>query len=239
MPQWAGRAGTSCATSTPTNERALVDPENERYWMGPQFEGDCGGVDLYVGGAEHAVLHLLYARFWHKVLVRPGPCLLVRAVPSPDQPGHDPGRGVRRRPRSLRRCRRGRRARRRLLVRRSIGSAASSARWVRACATRSPRTTCIAATAPTPCGCTRCSPDPSTRAVPWDTKAVVGVFRLLQRIWRNVVDENSGVDHRQRRCPGPRHAAGPAPCHRTPYAPAWKACGSTCRSPGSPSSTTT
>src|SRR5438067_319541 len=46
----------------------MVDPENERYWMGPTSPGDCGGVDLYVGGVEHAVLHLLYARFWHKVL---------------------------------------------------------------------------------------------------------------------------------------------------------------------------
>ena len=47
---------------------ALVDPANEKYWMGPQFDGDSGGTDLYVGGMEHAVLHLLYARFWHKVL---------------------------------------------------------------------------------------------------------------------------------------------------------------------------
>jgi leucyl-tRNA synthetase len=46
----------------------LVDPENEAYWMGPRDSADCGGVDLYVGGVEHAVLHLLYARFWHKVL---------------------------------------------------------------------------------------------------------------------------------------------------------------------------
>ena len=46
----------------------FVDAAAEKYWMGPRDAEDTGGVDLYVGGAEHAVLHLLYARFWHKVL---------------------------------------------------------------------------------------------------------------------------------------------------------------------------
>jgi len=68
MPNWAGSCWYELRYLDPTNENAFVDPEVERYWMGPQWPGDCGGVDLYVGGVEHAVLHLLYARFWHKVL---------------------------------------------------------------------------------------------------------------------------------------------------------------------------
>ena len=72
MPQWAGSSWYQLRYIDPTNADALVDIENERYWTGPRpdahGEGDPGGVDLYVGGVEHAVLHLLYARFWHKVL---------------------------------------------------------------------------------------------------------------------------------------------------------------------------
>lgn len=59
MPQWAGSSWYYLRYIDPHNDKQLVDPEKERYWM---------PVDLYVGGAEHAVLHLLYARFWHKVL---------------------------------------------------------------------------------------------------------------------------------------------------------------------------
>ncbi|MSO78214.1 MAG: leucine--tRNA ligase [Acidimicrobiia bacterium] len=62
MPQWAGSCWYFLRYLDPTNEDALVDREIEEYWMPP------GGVDLYVGGVEHAVLHLLYARFWQKVL---------------------------------------------------------------------------------------------------------------------------------------------------------------------------
>jgi leucyl-tRNA synthetase len=59
MPQWAGSCWYYLRFIDPKNAERLVDPAKERYWM---------PVDLYVGGAEHAVLHLLYARFWHKVL---------------------------------------------------------------------------------------------------------------------------------------------------------------------------
>jgi len=59
MPQWAGSCWYYLRFIDPDNSEQLIDPEKERYWM---------NVDLYIGGAEHAVLHLLYARFWHKVL---------------------------------------------------------------------------------------------------------------------------------------------------------------------------
>jgi len=59
MPQWAGSCWYYLRYLDPKNDKQLIDPEKEKYWM---------PVDLYVGGSEHAVLHLLYARFWHKVL---------------------------------------------------------------------------------------------------------------------------------------------------------------------------
>ena len=65
MPQWAGSCWYYLRFCDPHNDQRFVGKEAERYWMsGPKP----GSVDLYVGGTEHAVLHLLYARFWHKVL---------------------------------------------------------------------------------------------------------------------------------------------------------------------------
>src|SRR5437867_3933253 len=70
MPQWAGSCWYYLRFIDPKNGRQLVDPAKERYWM---------PVDLYIGGSEHAVLHLLYARFWHKVLYDIG----VASTPEP------------------------------------------------------------------------------------------------------------------------------------------------------------
>ena len=72
MPQWAGSSWYELRYTDPHNSERFCAKENEAYWMGPRpaehGPADPGGVDLYVGGAEHAVLHLLYSRFWHKVL---------------------------------------------------------------------------------------------------------------------------------------------------------------------------
>jgi leucyl-tRNA synthetase len=66
MPQWAGSCWYYLRFCDPRNSERFLGSEADQYWMGKG--GKPGGVDLYIGGTEHAVLHLLYARFWHKVL---------------------------------------------------------------------------------------------------------------------------------------------------------------------------
>ena len=66
MPQWAGSCWYYLRYCDAGNEERFLSHEAEQYWLGKN--GNPGGVDLYIGGTEHAVLHLLYARFWHKVL---------------------------------------------------------------------------------------------------------------------------------------------------------------------------
>ncbi len=69
MPSWAGSSWYYLRFIDPKNKKSLVDLKKEKYWMAPALQSlGGGGVDLYVGGTEHATRHLIYARFWHKFL---------------------------------------------------------------------------------------------------------------------------------------------------------------------------
>lgn len=70
MPNWAGSCWYYMRYLNPNDSEHMVDSEEYKYWMGVKAgqNSNSGGVDLYIGGVEHAVLHLLYARFWHKAL---------------------------------------------------------------------------------------------------------------------------------------------------------------------------
>ncbi|HEY2998128.1 MAG TPA: leucine--tRNA ligase [Acidimicrobiales bacterium] len=192
MPQWAGSCWYELRYLDPTNDRAFVDPENERYWMGPRTPGDPGGVDLYVGGAEHAVLHLLYARFWHKALYDLGHVSsfepyrrlynqgLIQAYEFTDQRGqyvearavteHDGAFFFDGSP-----------------VRRQLGRMGKSRKNAVA-----PDEMYESYGADT-LRLYEMFTGPLDQSRPWDTTAIVGTYRLLQRIWRNVVDEDTGA----------------------------------------------
>ncbi len=126
MPQWAGSCWYYLRYLDPTNEDEMVDRAVEQEWAdGTRDDGSAkaGIVDLYVGGVEHAVLHLLYARFWHKVLFDLGHVTTPRAVPAAGQSGLHPCAGVPRRTGAVRRGRRSRNAWRAVLPRRQGGHA--------------------------------------------------------------------------------------------------------------------
>ncbi|MFT7600390.1 MAG: leucyl-tRNA synthetase, partial [Acidimicrobiales bacterium] len=192
MPQWAGSCWYYLRYIDPLSDDIIANSESEKYWMG-SASGDptTGGVDLYVGGVEHAVLHLLYARFWHKVLYdlghvsTPEPFkrlinqgyiqayafvdergMYVEAAEVKEGGGNYTLDGA--------------------PVQRQYGKMGKSLK-------------------------NSVTPDdmyesygadtlrlyemfmgPIDQDRPWETKSVVGSHRLLQRIWRNLVDEDSG-----------------------------------------------
>ncbi len=192
MPQWAGSCWYEIRYIDPENSERFVDPDNERYWMGPTEPGDVGGVDLYVGGVEHAVLHLLYARFWQKVLFDLGHVTAeepfrrlfnqgyVQAfayrderdfyVPAAKVVEHDGQFWYEGRP-----------------VKREYGKMGKSLKN-----SVTPDEMCAEYGADT-LRLYEMFTGPLEQSRPWDTKAVVGSHRLLQRIWRNVVDEETGA----------------------------------------------
>jgi leucyl-tRNA synthetase len=192
MPQWAGSSWYELRYLDPTNPDRLVDPEIERYWMGPRFAGDCGGVDLYVGGAEHAVLHLLYARFWHKVLYDLGHLSsfepfrklfnqgMIQAYAYTDSRGaFVPAEEVVERG--------GRYFYGDAEVRREYGKMGKSLKNV-----VTPDDMCAIYGADT-FRVYEMSMGPLEVSRPWETRAVVGAYRFLQRVWRALVDEQTGA----------------------------------------------
>ncbi|MER7590085.1 leucine--tRNA ligase [Micromonospora sp. NPDC127501] len=192
MPQWAGSCWYELRYLDPTNSERFVDAENERYWMGPRADGDCGGTDLYVGGAEHAVLHLLYARFWHKVLFDLGHVSsfepfrklfnqgMIQAYAYTDSRGsYVQAEEVFERD--------GAYYLGDLAVNREYGKMGKSLKNV-----VTPDDMCAAYGADT-FRVYEMSMGPLEVSRPWETRAVVGSYRFLQRVWRAVVDEQTGA----------------------------------------------
>ncbi|MFE0102953.1 leucine--tRNA ligase [Streptomyces sp. NPDC059009] len=191
MPNWAGSCWYELRYLDPHNSEQLVDPAVEEYWMGPRAGQPTGGVDLYVGGAEHAVLHLLYARFWSKMLFDLGHISsaepfhklfnqgMIQAYVYRDSRGFPvPAAEVEERdgtyffegeP-----------------VKRELGKMGKSLKNAvtpdEICAEYGADTLRLYEMAMGPLDVSR----------PWDTRAVVGQYRLLQRLWRLVVDESTG-----------------------------------------------
>ena len=192
MPQWAGSCWYELRYLDPTNSEALVDPEVERYWMGPRDENDCGGVDLYVGGVEHAVLHLLYARFWHKVLFDLGEVSssepfrrlfnqgYIQAYAYTDSRGiYVPAEEVVEGPDGVWTYQG-------QVVNREYGKMGKGLKN-----SVTPDDICAEYGADT-LRVYEMSMGPMDVSRPWETRAVIGSFRFLSRLWRNVVDEETG-----------------------------------------------
>src|SRR4051812_40586057 len=192
MPQWAGSCWYYLRYLDPHNTERFVDPDVERYWLGPQGPGDPGGVDLYVGGVEHAVLHLLYARFWHKVLFDLGHVSSSEPFRRLFNQGYvqawayTDARGVY------------------VPAEEVAGDAASGFTWngepvrqeygkmgksLRNVVT--PDEMCDAYGADT-FRLYEMSTGPMEASRPWSTRDVVGSHRFLQRVWRLVIDEQTG-----------------------------------------------
>ncbi|HEY1323995.1 MAG TPA: class I tRNA ligase family protein, partial [Streptosporangiaceae bacterium] len=194
MPQWAGSCWYYLRYLDPANTERFVGEENERYWLVPPgaAPGD-GGVDLYVGGVEHAVLHLLYSRFWHKVLYDLGyvstrePFMrlfnqgYIQADAYTDRRGmYVPAQDVRREadgsysyksePVTTRSGKMGK----------SLKNAVSPDDIYAAYGADTLRLY-------------EMSMGPMDVDRPWRTDDIVGVYRFLQRLWRTVVDEETGA----------------------------------------------
>ncbi|MAE64890.1 MAG: leucine--tRNA ligase [Phycisphaeraceae bacterium] len=195
MPQWAGSCWYYLRFCDPGNDECFVDPKIERYWMSASAGGSAtgpdghGGVDLYVGGAEHAVLHLLYARFWHKVLYDLGHVSTpepfgrlfnqgyIQAAAYTDERGtYVPAEQVEQRGDAF--------FHGDAEVTREFGKMGKSLKNA-----VGPEEMC----AQYGCDSLRLYEmylGPLDQSKPWRTQDIVGVHRFLQRVWRNYVDDD-------------------------------------------------
>ncbi|GAA3949086.1 leucine--tRNA ligase [Gordonia caeni] len=195
MPQWAGSSWYQLRYIDPTNQETLCAKENEAYWMGPRpaLHGpdDPGGLDLYIGGVEHAVLHLLYSRFWHKVLFDLGYVTsaepyrrlfnqgMIQAYAYTDERGvYVPADEVSERD--------GKYFHGDQEVSQEYGKMGKSLKNSVA-----PDDICRDYGADT-LRVYEMAMGPLDQSRPWATKDVVGAQRFLQRVWRLVVDEETG-----------------------------------------------
>ena len=191
MPNWAGSCWYELRYLDPTNNDVLVDKEVEQYWMGPLGDGHPGGVDLYVGGVEHAVLHLLYSRFWHKVLFDLGHVsskepfhrlfnqgMILAAAYKDERDVYVDAASVQEaggqftfegKPVTREWGKMGK----------SLKNAVSPDEMYEAYGADTLRLY-------------EMSTGPMDASRPWETRDVVGMHRFLQRIWRNLVDEETG-----------------------------------------------
>jgi len=213
MPQWAGSSWYELRYADPLNSETFCAKENEAYWMGPRpaehGADDPGGVDLYVGGVEHAVLHLLYSRFWHKVLYDLGHVSsrepyrrlvnqgYIQAFAYTDSRGsYVPAAEVVEREGKFywsggqERSDSGNGAGPdgELEVNQEFGKIGKSLKN-----SVSPDEICEEYGADT-LRVYEMSMGPLEASRPWATKDVVGAYRFLQRVWRVVIDEQTGLE---------------------------------------------
>ena len=204
MPQWAGSCWYYLRFSIRRTTRSCSSSRRYDDWM---------PVDLYVGGTEHAVLHLLYARFWHKVLFDLGRREARRAVPEARAPGHDPGRDrvhavSRRRRRARVRAIRSRRPRRASTARQSLHRARPKTKSRSSATSSCSRRSATSQSMPRAFKMSKSrgnvvNPDeivarygadafrlyemfmgPLEQVKPWNTRGVEGTARFLSRAWR-------------------------------------------------------
>ena len=199
MPQWAGSCWYYLRYLDPLNSEAFVDATNERYWIGPRENPvvagteDPGGVDLYVGGVEHAVLHLLYARFWHKVLYDLGhvsssePFRTYFSQGYIQAPAYKDARGQYVEAKEVVEANDGSFSWGGEPVTQEFGKIGKSLKNM-----VSPDDMYGAYGADT-LRLYEMGLGPLAQSKPWDTRAVVGSQRFLQRLWRNVIDEEAGT----------------------------------------------